>query len=170
MSEHWIWGIDLSTTYMDIAVVDQAGAFQCNACITPPHKTLPERLSVQRQAVREFSASMAFHFPPLAVYVELPTGHFPNPPLMMSCGAVLAGLHEGLAGTPFPVGIHHIPVKSWKKSATGFGTATKAQVLEWAQGLGYAGSRQDGADALGVAHFGCWETQRALPSRPYSPA
>lgn len=164
--DHWVWGIDLSTTAVDLVVVNAAGEYQHIASIPRATQTLPERLAAQLEQTEQFARAMAGHYPPLTVYVELPTGLHPNPPLMMACGVVLTALERALQDQPFPVGIHHIPVSSWKQAAVGNGNANKGTILTWASGLGYTGERQDGADALGVATFASWECQRELPSRP----
>lgn len=166
--DHWIWGIDLSTTAVDLVVVNHQGEYQHIPSLARGTVTVPERLLAQLDQTTQFATAMASHFPPLAVYVELPTGLHPNPPLMMACGVVQAALERALQTQPHRVGIHTIAVSAWKKAAVGNGNASKEAVLAWARALGYDGDRQDGADALGVATFASWETRRELPTRPRS--
>ena len=157
-AEDYVWGVDLSTKALDVAFVADDGRWQVNSCVFAPCDDKPRRLVEQMRRTERFADAMADHFPPLAVFVELPTGRHPSPWLTMSCGAVLTGLSIALRERyAHPVSIRTIAVSAWKKRVLGNGNASKDAVMAWAQANGYESDRQDGADALAVAAFGAHE-------------
>ena len=133
-AEDYVWAVDLSTLALDVAFVADDGRWQVNGAVFTPCADKPRRLVEQTERVRTFADAMADHFPPLAVFVELPTGRHPSPWLMMTCGAVLAGLSLALRTRyAHPVTIRTVAVSSWKKQVVGAGNASKEAVLAWAR-------------------------------------
>jgi Holliday junction resolvasome RuvABC endonuclease subunit len=116
------------------------------------------RLNLIRARCLTVSQAWAQHFPPVAVYVERPTGKHASPILTMAAGATLMGFSDGLADVfDHPVRAFLCAVSEWKKPVIGNGNASKELVMAWARGRGYDGDRQDAADALAIAHFGAAE-------------
>ncbi len=147
----WVWGIDVAVERVDVGLVAADGRWQTNSTVLPKRLSGSLRLATLFHQTRTFASALAEHFPPLIVYVENPTGRFPNPPLMMAAGIIRTAIYDGLHQLyAHPVDVEMIAVKDWKKVALGYGNSSKEQVLAWARQLGYEGT-QDGADALGIA-------------------
>lgn len=148
-----LWGIDVSTSYLDLAFVFEDGSWQTNRCFLDkdPKRDPVEHLVVIDRRWREFCAALVRHFPPVFVFIERPTGRFPQPQLVMTAGVVACG-----ASAVTSVPVDWVAVASWKKACGLGGNAPKAKVFEWACSLGLlASAPQDAADALGIAAYGC---------------
>jgi Holliday junction resolvasome RuvABC endonuclease subunit len=158
-----VWGVDVSTKSIDVAILCGDGSWQTNAIMvydqTVATSKHGRRLNIIRERCATTAAAWAQHFPPIAVYVERPTGAHPKPILTMAAGAALMGFEEGLREAfAHPVTCFLVAVSEWKKPIVGNGNASKEMVLARARELGYEGERQDPADALCIAHFGARET------------
>ena len=159
LSPAWVWGVDVAVARLDIAFVNQDGSWQTNAVQVDEKLKGAARLSRLYDSTRQFARACGGHFPPLIVYLERPTGQFPNPPLDHACGIARAALYEGLSGIyPFPVDIELVAVKDWRKKILGSGNANKDAALAWAAGVGYDGDRADPAEALAIAACAAHET------------
>lgn len=148
-----LWGIDVSTSFVDIAFVFEDGQWQTNrCCLDKDTKRDPvEHLAVIDERWRQFAEAMVGHFPPVFVFVERPTGRFPQPQLVMAAGVIACG-----ASAVTRVPVDWVAVASWKKACGLGGNARKEHVFEWARSLGlWSYAPQDAADALGVAAYGC---------------
>lgn len=156
----WVWGIDVSTKQADVCALNTDGRWYIDTWSWPPSGG-PERLSLIWQEVAHGAEKFAEGHPPTMVYVELPTGSHPSPPLMMAAGAVAGATHLALCDLyEHPVSVHFVAVSAWKKHAIGHGNASKDQVMRWARSRGYEGS-QDGADALAIATYSALDLARA---------
>lgn len=103
----------------------------------------------------EMTLQWAKRWRPGVVWVELPTGGFPNPHLTgawaVICGAMYHALEEK---GPYPTSVWSIPVTSWKKATVGSGNANKQMIAAWALNEGCPVSTQDGYDAYCIARAG----------------
>lgn len=166
-----VWGLDPSTHRLAAAVVDahapgevvvgwhtysysQAGAMQ---------NRLAAALKV---LLRELTELRNQYGTPIAVYLEEPFGGMerfnpvtkkkelvkPHPNAFYFVGVVLTALGHLFADVP----VYLIGPPSWKKQALGegHGFAKKPEIMEWARGVGYTGSLEDEADAIGIATAG----------------
>jgi len=91
-----------------------------------------------------------------AVFIERPTGQFPNPALVQANGIIQVAVIRGLAGYfPHPLSCFEISPGTWKKEALGSGRAKKDDVAVWAADrIVDRDLTQDEADALAIACAG----------------
>lgn len=151
-AEQRAWGVDLGLTATTICAVRPGRKpvwVQVSAGTTG---SITERLAVLDRELQREALELAVECPPACVMIEQPIRRFPNPHLDWACGVVSLGLHLALSeleeGAP---PIWHCPVSAWKKSTVGKGSATKAEVQEWARLVKHADVDPDRADALGIA-------------------
>ena len=164
-----VWGIDVSTKQVDFALLAEDGSWQCNATVL--HGRKPDdpgkRFAEVQETVGRFASSLAAHHPPVYVMIELPTGRFPNPQLMMTAGVAAAAI---ACATRAP--LDFCAVSTWKAEIGLGGNATKEAVKLWAENLGGVVASQDAADALGIAAYAgsCtdgWVAPRWVPPPSY---
>lgn len=149
----WAWGIDPDTKGAHFAVLNlETGKFQTNSAIWDGlHVSPGRRLMECRMQTIRFSEAMVQHFPPSIIAVELPIGFRKQKgqhALMMHAGVIAEAIGTGTTLAPF-----FLSTKEWRKplGLPGGGNATKAQVVEWAQSIGWKLGRVDQAEALGIA-------------------
>jgi hypothetical protein len=148
-----LWGVDVSTEFVDVAIVFEDGRWQTNRCFLDKRKDRHpvDHLAVIDRRWSEFVTALVGHFPPVFVFVERPTGRFPQPQLVMAAGVVACATKRA-ADVP----VEWVAVASWKKATGLGGNASKQQVFEWARALGlWSYAPQDAADALGICAYGC---------------
>lgn len=161
-----IWGVDVSTKQIDVAIVAEDGTWQCNACVFRQGKDPDpgERMQTIHSQWSRFASALYEHFAPAFVFIERPTGRFPAPTLMMTAGVVAAGTNHATS-----VPVEFVAVASWKKAIGLGGNASKGVVRTWAEGRGGLITSQDAADALGIAAYGCsvideWDAPVVMPT------
>lgn len=146
----WVWGVDPALHSVAFAFAPVDGG-----------KTIVETLDVKtglREGERlahiwcrvvQFAGEHRHEFLPDVVWVEQPTGTYPNPGLMYATGVIQAAL-QAVLGVP----VWTIPTGTWKKNTLGYGNASKEQVAAWVQAQGGDFSSQDEADAFCIAAAG----------------
>lgn len=151
LQPEWVWGVDVAAGRIDLGLVRHDGAYRTDSMRVDPKLKGAARLAELYGLTRDYARFVAQAYPPLIVYVERPTGAFPNPALDHAAGVVQAALYEGLSSTfTYPVDVQLVAVSDWKKRVLGAGNASKQDIAQWATEVGYRGC-QDGADALGIA-------------------
>lgn len=149
MTEH-IWGIDPALSHISFAFADlQTDHVEVESLITHTEEREGARLGLLDRQVRTYARQTAGRYPPAAVWVEQPSGRFPNLQLYYCVGVIQAALFETL-GCP----VWSMPSGRWKKATVGAGNATKDQVAEWVRGRRIEFDGQDEADAIAVALAG----------------
>jgi hypothetical protein len=147
--EYPVWGVDIAAS--NIAV----------GCWLPTdeHKTATVHLNPKNRGADRIRAAHYALVPhlhalreewgePGLVLIEKPhMGH----DFFMFTGCVITSVCEAT-----PAVVHVLGASDWKKRA-GFDARlrrveSKAEIMAWARGVGYAGDSQDEADALGLAH------------------
>ncbi len=153
--DEWVWGVDVHARKIAVAFVAPDG-HEVRSLIVDQGLLIGSRLLATLWAeVRELAAVWADSYPPLTVWVERPTGGYPNPPLDHAVGVTLAALYAALEHLYLhPVPVNLIPIGVWKKLAVGHGNASKQQTLNWAREHGYQGFDCDEADAFAIATAG----------------
>jgi Holliday junction resolvasome RuvABC endonuclease subunit len=160
----WVWAIDPAVSRVAFAYADlDSDRIEVD---TLTHKTDAregERLGGLIAKVRWHAVLQRRHYRPHVVFVEQPSGHIRNLQLAYATGVIQAALYEAL-GVP----VWTIPSSKWKKTALGYGNASKEQVAAWVTAQGWAADSQDEADAVAMAHAGRlmiqqsrWDTREA---------
>lgn len=145
----WAWGVDCDTKAAHVASFNAyTGEFFTTSWGWKHDVSmLPvERLRLCREVVKAGASVRCGFYPPMVIALELPTGRFPKPPLMMHAGVIAEGLAAGAGLTPW-----FLAVSEWRKGIGLKGNAKKAEVVAWAEALGWQGESVDQAEALGVA-------------------
>lgn len=147
----YVWGVD-------VAVSKLAFGFAALGWTTVESEPLHfdrelrggRRLGLMDRKLRMWARNTATTFPPVAVFVEQPSGRFRNLELAYAAGVVQAALFEALG-----VEVLTITSGEWKRAAVGNGKASKPQVGAWVR------RRVDGdvfdedqCDAVGIAFAG----------------
>ncbi len=149
MSEY-VWGLDVAVAHLAVAFADvDSPAVVVRALITRTVEREGARLGLLDRQLRIAARQWAGSYPPAVVWVEQPSGRFPNLQLAYVAGVVQAALFETLACP-----VWTIPSGTWKKRTVGVGNATKAQVRGWTDALGVEVNDQDEADAVAIACAG----------------
>lgn len=153
-----VWGVDtgLSRTTLCGLRVAGGGGFFHRVATDKAEGDIAERLRLLRERTIAGAQALADSVIPEAVFIERPTGSFPNPHLDWACGVATMAAHEALMdlyGAAPPIA--HVAVSTWKKATVGRGNAQKIEVLAWAQAHDpIAGVDQDAADAYCIASYG----------------
>lgn len=146
-----VWGIDPSTVRMSVGILLPDGTARAET-LSLPSGTDTHRFSRAYEELYPFLSGLARVRPPRAVSVEQPFAKGRNvPPVSQQMvGVLMAAVGAVLPATPIDL----ISPPSWKARALGkgHGMAKPPEYLAWAQQeLGYAGSLEDEAAALGIA-------------------
>lgn len=97
MSEH-VWAVDPAISHLAFAFADIAGAaIGVETLITRTTEREGARLGLLDRQVRIYARQAAGRYPPACVWVEQPSGRFPNVQLAYAVGVVQAALFETLA-------------------------------------------------------------------------
>lgn len=154
-----VWGVDTRTHRIAF------GASDGRTCSVDIPKRLrgAERLAKIRTATWHLAREFADGSPPLCVFVEEPRGkHRKTEHAMVQVvGVVQEAIYASLETLyAYPVSIYEVQVAQWKKAALGIGSASKEDVMAWADevatecGLIEGPANQDCADALAIAVAG----------------
>lgn len=147
----YVWGVD-------VAVSKVAFGFAALGWTTVESETVHfdrelrggRRLGLMDRRLRMWARNTAKVFPPVAVFVEQPSGRWRNPELAYAAGVVQAALFEAL-------GVEVVTITSgeWKKATVGTGKATKQQVGAWVRRFVDPDVfDEDQCDAVGIAFAG----------------
>lgn len=146
------WGMDVSTRRLAVAIVDADGWEDVDTLEYGKTEPGAQRLSRIFHTTAAYVGRLAVDHPPVCVWVEQPTGRHPAPTLVHAVGVVMAATYSALSELyPFPVSVLGIGVSEWKAVTVGRGNASKQDIAAWAAGIGYDGTSQDEADAIGIA-------------------
>lgn len=146
----WVWGVDPAVARVAFAHADMHTQ-RIHATLAQ-HKTTAlegERLALLADLVRRHAEDTAVVHPPSVVFVEQPSGKFQSPQLLYATGVIQAALFEELQ-----VPVWTIPSGKWKRTALGYGNASKEQVAAWITAHNWHAGTQDEADAIAIAHAG----------------
>lgn len=140
------WGIDPGFRRIAIASL-VPGRFKVRSREVPDGLPRVETLVRLSEVTLELARELAEYGQPRSIIVEQPSGKFIKPDLYYAASAIMVVLYDfGFVDT--------LPPASWKKTALDNGTAKKHDIMAWAKSIGYTGSSQDEADALGIARAG----------------
>lgn len=146
----YVWGIDVATSKIAFAFAPVPdGQITVDMLYNGTDAREGQRLGWLDRQIRIYAGTRMRGFPPACVWVEQPTGRFPNLQLTYAAGVVQAALFETLACP-----VWTIPVSTWKQRTVGKGNATKQDVFVWATRRQSAISNQDEADAYCIAAAG----------------
>jgi Holliday junction resolvasome RuvABC endonuclease subunit len=149
VSAGYVWGIDPAVSRLAFAFADLDGErVEVETLHVGNDATEGERLGLLDRQVRICARQLAGTYPPVAVWVEQPSGRFRNLTLTYAVGVLQAALFETLA-----VPVWTIPSSAWKLRTVGVGNAAKAQVMTWAERVATVDG-QDEADAVAIAWAG----------------
>lgn len=137
------WGVDPGFRRISIAAV-VPGRFKVRSAEVPAKLPRAETLARLSEVTLGLARELSEYGQPRSIIVEQPSGKFIKPDLYYATAAIMLVLYDfGFVDT--------LPPTSWKKEALGNGALKKPQIMDWARGVGYSGSSQDEADALGIA-------------------
>jgi len=146
----WVWAIDPAIQHIALAYADMTSDTITAETLHAKTDTREgERLGRLRARVYWNARVAMQEHPPYVVFVEQPSGHIRNLQLAYATGVIQAALYEALR-----VPVWTIPSSKWKKTALGFGNASKEQVATWVSGRGWSFESQDECDAVAMAHAG----------------
>lgn len=147
----YVWGIDPAVGKVAFAFASLGDdSIVVETLITANDEREGKRLGWLDRQVRIYARQIASTYPPAVVWVEQPSGRFPNLPLTYAVGVIQAALFEALE-----VPVWSVTSGMWKKTALGYGNASKAQVSAWvANDLRLDANSQDEADACAIAWAG----------------
>ena len=149
MSE-FVWAVDPGLSRLAVAFADiTAMGVAVETLVTRTTEREGARLGLLDRQLRIAGRQWASRFPPVAVWVEQPSGRFTNLQLAYCCGVVQAALFEALACP-----VWSIASSAWKRRTVGVGNATKPQVSAWVERLGVDVVSHDEADAVAMACAG----------------
>lgn len=147
-----VYGVDVSTKAIAFASLPEGRTRTLSVAAKPGIR----RLAVAYPAIYGFVRALATSDPPVAVWIEQPTGRHPKPSLGNMAGVAAAAIYNALHdhyGLECPV--FFIAVSEWKKAATGKGNATKDEVSVWASNVfGKKARTEDESDALAIGYAG----------------
>lgn len=158
-----VWGLDPSTLRLSAAVVAPEGIWWAT-CSYSQAGTMERRLAAGLGELLRFLADLRDrHGAPHGVYLEEPFGGSdkpgaggriikPHPHAFYFVGLVRCALGHLFAQPE----VQMISPSTWKAKAlgSGHGFAKKPEIMQWAREVGYTGSSEDEADALGIATAG----------------
>lgn len=111
----------------------------------------------------------------LAIFIERPTGRFPNPSLAQANGVIQVSMLSACEYLfDYPVSCWEMSPGEWKRRAIGKGNAKKLEVAEWAIRTWDAHPTyphqtheftQDEADALAIAYAGSQALREGATTR-----
>lgn len=151
-----VWGLDISTKCIALAIDREPRSWWFTLPLQH-HLRGAQRLASTHRRVDHWLRDSKTHFPPDAVFVEMPAGRHVAPTLIHHVGVVLAVL-----GNTVECPVVELSVSRWKQLAVGTGGATKDMTLQWARKRGYTGTSYDEADAIGIAAAGRMLLDREL--------
>jgi Holliday junction resolvasome RuvABC endonuclease subunit len=161
----YVWGVDCAVTHVSFAFAQHpTGPIHVDSLLADSEFREGERLGLLDRQIRIRCSQLRVTYPPSVVWVEQPSGRFPNPQLYYATGVIQAALYESL-GCP----VWTIPSGKWKAASVGKGTASKAEVMRWATlHRGGEFASQDDADAYCIAvggrrilQTGLWDAEAA---------
>jgi hypothetical protein len=152
----WAWGIDPAAQGAWFAFT-RPDTMPIHVGVEPLKRKgsapIPDDLAELSARLRTFIPAMIEHYPPVAAYIEMPTGRYPNKRLDYAAGVIT----QHLATLCAPARVHTVTPPGWKKVVLGAGQglAPKEAVMARALELGYRpgvrGPVQDEADAVCIA-------------------
>lgn len=146
----YVWGVDVAVSHLSIAFAQHpTGPITTDSLLVDSEFREGQRLGLLDRQTRIWANQLKAGHPPAVVWVEQPSGRFPNPALFYAAGVVQAALSETLA-----VPVWSVPSGKWKKIATGVGNASKEQVAAWGVRHGAGDLTQDEYDAFAIAWAG----------------
>jgi Holliday junction resolvasome RuvABC endonuclease subunit len=152
VSQH-VWGVDVGEAKVAIAMVADDGT-ATSRVVEIADKRDPRRFALLERHLRTFYVECAQRSDPLAVFVEQPTGRFPNPWLTGAWAIACAAASELDGRYPYMVPLFTVGVTAWKRLTVGRGNAKKGEVTAWVRAEGFAGATQDECDAYAIARAG----------------
>ncbi len=150
----WVWAFDAGVNRVAFGAGDSERELPVHlADCEIKHEKGADRATKMWNLARTLPAWIAplvEPFPPLAVWVEVPTGR-PNPSLYGAYGVLLASIRGALTSLyEFPVAIMPIEPSLWKKHAIGKGNAPREAVHAWARAEGVDHPSGDVLDVYGI--------------------
>lgn len=164
-----VWGLDPSTLRLAVGVVNAHGPGELQLGFhTTSYSTaggMDRKLAAAlRSLLHDLTDVRNLYGRPMAVYLEQPfaggdkpdkkTGKIlrPHPHSYYFVAVVLCALGHLFTDVP----VEMIDPGTWKAKAMGAGKghAQKPEIMAWAQSIGYTGTLQDEADAIGIATAG----------------
>lgn len=145
----YVWAVDVALAKQAFAFAPtNGGPISVETLLTDTEAREGQRLGWLDRQVRIYARQMAPTYPPACVWVEQPSGRYPNLQLAYAAGVLQAALFETLACP-----VWSITSGTWKRNTVGKGNATKAQVAAWVAERADVNG-QDEADAYAIAAAG----------------